>query len=222
MASPIGHEQADRSAHKRQEQALSEELTDQAPPACPQRQSHRPFFLPRRAPRQKEVCHVCAGNQQDESHHRHQNHKRLGELRAQKLDASAAKVSVTLSFETCTRHYVEAYERYYAPFMERRPFLLENYLINHVIRMGFPFHRDAQGQSIGPHQQFLLMCVEFALIKGLLIGMAGHYREAFAADHVVKLVQVVAKSMEHSGTFIGGLNWHGLADPNSVAALLRN
>jgi lysine-N-methylase len=141
---------------------------------------------------------------------------------AQKVDRDARKVAVTLRLETCLRHYVQAHERYYAPFMDRHPYLLENYLINHIIRLGFPFRFDVQGQRISPQQQFLLMCVEFALIKALLIGMAGHYKESFATDHVVKLVQVVAKSVEHSANFLGALNWQDLANTNSWAALLRN
>jgi lysine-N-methylase len=141
---------------------------------------------------------------------------------AQKLDAADSQTPVMITLDTCLRHYVEAHDRYYAPFMERHPSLLENYLINHILRMAFPFRCDSQGESIGPQQQFLLMCLEFAVIKGLLIGMAGHYGESFAAEHVVKLVQVVAKSIEHSGGFLRALNWKGLADSNSLAALLKN
>lgn len=126
------------------------------------------------------------------------------------------------SVESCTRNYVEAYERYYLPFMERHPFLLENYLINHIFRTRFPFRAKPGGEFEPSHHEFLLLCVEFAVIKGLLIGMAGHYREAFGTEHVVKLVQAVAKSIEHSQLFRGALNWQGLADANSIAALLKN
>jgi len=141
---------------------------------------------------------------------------------AQKLDAAESQVTLALTLETCTPHYLEAYERYYAPFMEKHPFLIENYLINHIIRMGFPFRSKTLGQIVSPLQQFVLMCLEYAVIKGLLIGMSGHYRDAFAPEHVVKLIQVVTKSIEHSETLLPALNWQGLADPNSIAALLKN
>jgi hypothetical protein len=52
--------------------------------------------------------------------------------------------------------------------------------------------------------------------------MAGYYREAFSTDHVVKLVQSLAKSLEHDATLRGVLNWKGLSDANCVAALLKN
>jgi lysine-N-methylase len=141
---------------------------------------------------------------------------------AQQLDPSALQVAVTLRLDECLRHYVEAHDRYYAPFLDQHPYLLENYLINHILRLNFPFRFDIQDQRLSPQRQFLLLCMEFALIKGLLIGMAGHYKERFATEHVVKLVQVVAKSIEHSSNFLRDLNWQGLADNNSIAALLKN
>ncbi len=141
---------------------------------------------------------------------------------AQKLSALGQSVTFPVCLEKCTHHYVEAYERYYAPFMENYPYLLENYLINYIIRTNFPHRVASQDQTISTQQQFVLMCIEFSAIKGLLIGIAGHYREVFSTDHVVKLIQVVAKSIEHFRSFRTALNWEGLADSNSVAALLRN
>jgi len=143
----------------------------------------------------------------------------LGEAQSSR---NVGERAVTLQMESGTRHYCEAYERYYAPFMERHPYLLENYLINKMILMGFPHRVDWQGQELSSQQQFVLMCVEFATIKALLIGMAGHYREAFGTAHVLKLVQVVAKSLEHAEPFRRALNWQGLADSRSIAALLKN
>ena len=106
--------------------------------------------------------------------------------------------------------------------MEAHPFLLENYLINHVFRVGFPLSPSGELTSDRPYRLYLRMCLEFAVVKGLLIGMAGCHREAFSAAHVVKLMQSFAKSIEHDRTVAGTLNWKGLSDPNCVAALLRN
>ncbi|MGC2197581.1 MAG: flagellin lysine-N-methylase [Terriglobales bacterium] len=124
--------------------------------------------------------------------------------------------------ESCTREYAEAYARYYQPFMEEHPFLLENYLINHIFRVVFPFGQVPDKSFERPQQEYLLMCLEFAVLKGLLIGMAGHYRESFSAEHVVRLAQSLAKSLEHDPTIGGAINWQGLSDANCVAALLRN
>jgi lysine-N-methylase len=126
------------------------------------------------------------------------------------------------SLEACTERYCEAYYRYYEPFMAAQPFLLENYLVNHIFRVVFPFGQDGDHCFERPYQEYLMLCLEFAVMKGLLIGMAGHYREAFANEHVVKLAQCLAKSMEHDPTLGGTLNFKGLAETECVAALLKN
>jgi lysine-N-methylase len=124
--------------------------------------------------------------------------------------------------ESCTDHYINAFANYYQPFMERHPYLLENYLINHIFRVVFPFGQVPEKGFEPPQREFLLMCVEFAVLKGLLIGMAGHCRDEFCVDHVVKLAQCLAKTWEHDATIGGALNWQGLSDSNCVAALLKN
>ncbi|HMK21531.1 MAG TPA: hypothetical protein VK466_04310, partial [Terriglobales bacterium] len=126
------------------------------------------------------------------------------------------------SLESCTERYTEACNRYYQPFMEKHPWLLENHLVNHLFRVVFPFGQDERQCFERPQQEYLMLCLEFALMKGLLIGMAGRYREGFGVEHVVKLVQSLAKSMEHDRALGGMLNWQGLAQTETVAALLKN
>jgi lysine-N-methylase len=43
--------------------------------------------------------------------------------------------------ESCLGHYADGYARYYKPFMQRHPYLLENHLVNHVFRARFPFSK---------------------------------------------------------------------------------
>jgi lysine-N-methylase len=126
------------------------------------------------------------------------------------------------SLEGCTERYTEAYRRYYQPFMEAHPFLLENYLVNHIFRVVFPFGQDAKRCFDRPQEEYLMLCLEFAVMKGLLIGMAARQGERFGVEHVVKLVQSLAKSLEHDRMLGGMLNWQGLAQPECVAALLKN
>jgi lysine-N-methylase len=124
--------------------------------------------------------------------------------------------------ESCARHYRDAYTNFYHPFMEEHPYLLENYLINHIFRVVFPFGQVPEDVFERPEREFLMLCVEFAVLKGLAIGMAGHYREALSPEHVVILAQSLAKSFQHDASLGGVLNWGGLADPNCVVALLKN
>jgi len=64
-----------------------------------------------------------------------------------------------------------------------------------------------------------------ALAQTLLIGMAAHYKEAFDTTHVVKLVQSLAKTLEHSRRSIEQIaefvQERDLNNPQGIALLLR-
>ena len=101
-------------------------------------------------------------------------------------------------------HYTEAEAKYCRPLFENYPFIMENYLLNYVFRTLFPFGREASPhftpQSI--FGEYILLVAQYAVINGLLIGMAGYYREAFGTDHVVKLVQSFSKAVEHNPSYL--------------------
>jgi lysine-N-methylase len=71
----------------------------------------------------------------------------------------------------------------------------------------------------------MLMVTQYALVYGLLVGMAGHAREAFGEEHVVRLVQSFSKTVEHSPSYLKEINQliasRGLGDPEGIATLLR-
>jgi lysine-N-methylase len=114
--------------------------------------------------------------------------------------------SATATFESITTNYVRAHDRFYAPFFDRHPHILENYLINTVFRCQFPFGRAGMEPSATPTmlREYALLTGQFALMKGLLIGVAGHHREAFSTDHVVHTVQTASKHFEHNSEFLDG------------------
>jgi lysine-N-methylase len=80
--------------------------------------------------------------------------------------------------------------------------LLENYLVNYVFRTNYPFGRPVDQppseDAVDASNQHMLLCVQLGILQTMLVGMAAHYREAFDTTHVVKLVQSVAKTFEHS------------------------
>jgi lysine-N-methylase len=106
--------------------------------------------------------------------------------------------------------YAEAYSRYYVPFMSRHEHILENYLVSYVHRTLFPLGtpesnqrlRDA-GVSSTAAAQYVLLVAHFAIVKGLLIGMAAFHQSALDTGHVVKLIQSCSKTFEHSITYPG-------------------
>ena len=124
-------------------------------------------------------------------------------------------------------NYVEAEVRYCAPFFAERSHILENYLLNYVYRTLFPFGREASAHITpqGIFGEFLLMVTQYALMYGLLVGMAGHARETFGEEHVVRLVQSFSKTVEHSPRYLKEINelieGRGLGDPQGIATLLK-
>jgi len=128
-------------------------------------------------------------------------------------------------------NFTNAYRTYLKPLLQRHPHLLENYLANYVFRNNYPFGKSAADRSdrldakpdkpdtnldakptdqpatlsadqANAGDEHLLLCAQLALLQTVLIGMAAHHREAFDCDHVVKLVQSLAKAVEHSKPFL--------------------
>ena len=108
------------------------------------------------------------------------------------------------TLESLATHSAHAHDCYYAPFFDRHPHVLENYLINTIIRCRFPFGAEG-AQAAAPvsmTRECALLTAQFALLKGLLIGVAGFHREAFSAAHVVHTVQAASKHFEHHPEFL--------------------
>ncbi|MGA2571141.1 MAG: flagellin lysine-N-methylase [Terracidiphilus sp.] len=134
----------------------------------------------------------------------------------------------SLPFEKQCEAYAAAYTNFYAPFFLEHPFMLENFLLNKALLALFPFGPDVfskQG-AFEPARQYALLVTEFALIKGLLIGVAGCRKQAFSVADVVQTVQVVVKHFEHDHGFVSvcleTLAAKGLDNAHGLTMLLRN
>ncbi len=127
--------------------------------------------------------------------------------------------------------YREAHTLYYQPYMASNSYILENYVINHIFKNHYPFthprdrYSDLQQDQPDAETEHLVLCVHVALIQTLLIGMAGHHREAFNSTHVVKLVQTFARTFEHSketqNQIKSFLRTHNLNRLGGIALLLQ-
>jgi lysine-N-methylase len=131
------------------------------------------------------------------------------------------------TLESLTGHYARSHDEFYAPFFERHPHILENYLINTIVRCRFPLQGGAQpGASPAMAREYALLTAQFALMKGLLIGVSGCHREAFSADHVVHTVQSTARHFEHHPDFLNQayalLVERQMDGARGLAILLRN
>lgn len=123
--------------------------------------------------------------------------------------------------------YLQAEQQYFRPLMDQHPCLLENYLLNYVYRTLFPFGRETSAHitPLDIYSDYLLLAAQFSIVQGLLIGLAGLYREQFGVDHVVKLVQAFSKAVEHNPGFLAQigefLRTHNLANPQGMVILLK-
>ena len=108
------------------------------------------------------------------------------------------------TLDSLAAHYTWAHDHYYAPFFDRQPHIMENLLINMIFRYQFPFGRDIMRNGGQPQlaRQSALLVAQFALMRGLLIGVAGHYGAAFSEAHVVHTVQAASKHFEHHSEFL--------------------
>jgi lysine-N-methylase len=134
----------------------------------------------------------------------------------------------TAAMESQSVRYAEACERYFAPFFRKHPHMLENLLVHMIFRNLFPFGKklfdpEARAQ---PAREFALLATEFALIKGLMIGVSGCYKEAFSMDHVLQTVQTVFKHFEHKPEFLAEAHQllvaRNLDNAHGLTMLLRN
>ncbi len=108
------------------------------------------------------------------------------------------------TLKSLAAHYAVAHDRYYAPFFQKHPHILENYLINTIFRRRFPFGSDWARTGSAPSmiRESALLIAQYALIKGLLIGVAGFHREEFSACHAVHTVQAASRHFEHHTEFL--------------------
>lgn len=96
-------------------------------------------------------------------------------------------------------NFIRVERDYYFPFVESSPFILENYLVNYMLKNLFPYGRSGSDSFTpqGVFTEYLQMTTQFAWMNGLLIGTAGHHKRAFNAEHVVKVIQSFSRSVEH-------------------------
>ena len=104
--------------------------------------------------------------------------------------------------------YSRAATEHFLPFVDRHPYLLENYLLNYIFRTLFPYRRKRPDQSFefdpgreSMQDAFLLLGLHYSLIRTLLIGVAAWHKEELSVDHAIKLVQSYSRAFQHITSF---------------------
>ena len=99
--------------------------------------------------------------------------------------------------------------------------------MSYVVRKRFPYGDDPQSEtSENPRMEFTLMALRFALIKGVMIGMAGLHKGNLTPGHLIQLVQSFEKGVEHSAAaraeMVRYIRAENLDCPDGIAMMLRN
>lgn len=104
-------------------------------------------------------------------------------------------VNEELEEKAVIKRYKEAYENNYKLFMEKHEYILENYLVNSVFKSLFPYNQATF------FEDFVMLVINFSMIKIHLIGMGG-YHNGLDTEIVVKLIQSYTKTIEHNRDYL--------------------
>jgi len=132
-----------------------------------------------------------------------------------------------------TRRYADAYAKYYVPFFDQNQYVMERYCVAYVYKNLFPLGRLEANRKCGLHGadnsislHCMLMMAYYAIIRTVLIGMAGLHQSAFGMDHVIKAIQSSTKAFQHSSSYpasaIQILTRNGLKNGASMAVLIQD
>ena len=103
-----------------------------------------------------------------------------------------------VTLESLAESSALAHDRYYAPFFDRRQYILENYLVNEVLATRFPF---VLGSVL---EVYRAMVFNLATIQVMLVGIAGHYKE-LTDERVIQFIQSFARRSAHNDSYISKL-----------------
>ncbi len=101
--------------------------------------------------------------------------------------------------------YKRAYRRFYAPFLRRHGYMLENYLVHQSFKNRVPFG------GANCFEEYAAFVLYYALIQINLVGVSAYHR-GMTPELVVFVIQSFTKSFEHSSVFM----------PTALASLREN
>ena len=136
------------------------------------------------------------------------------------------------TMEQIISRYYAARTQHFAAFMASHGYMLEHYLVNYVGRALFPFGPQESTSALGLrhirrsiYDEFMLMAVQYAIVETLLVGLAGLYKNAFAVEHVIRVIYTATRTFEHSLTFsdriMQALEEKGLKSVSGAAVLIK-
>ncbi|MTV49896.1 hypothetical protein GJ688_13025 [Heliobacillus mobilis] len=110
--------------------------------------------------------------------------------------------------------YYDAEGTYYHPLIQEHEYILENFLVNRVYNMVFPF------MTPNPFDQYITLCLTFMLVKNLLVGLAAFHKEHIQVEHMVELIQTLTREEERNSSWLMNLKQKVIEGQNDNMAAM--
>lgn len=133
-----------------------------------------------------------------------------------------------VSLETAALQYGDVYSIFYEPFVKQHEHVLENYLVNHVFKNVFPFgpQKNAYAAPRSMYEEYMVMVLQYALLKTLLIGIMGYHKGEFTVESMVAVIQIFEKTIGHNISYIeqalGFIKAAQMDNVTGMAILIKN
>lgn len=144
--------------------------------------------------------------------------------------ASGLQLNAGSDWNALALRYGHAYRDYYAPFMDRHEYLLENYLVSYAYKTVFPFAWSNGDVSVehnqDPAHRYMVMASYYSIAKAVMIGLSGKYKSDFGIHHVVRCIHSSSRAFEHCISYpphlLQILAGKGLTSASQMAILTRS
>lgn len=94
------------------------------------------------------------------------------------------------------QNYNKNFENYYEPYMTKKDYILENYIVNLMYKNIFPYTEN------DVFAEYVKIILHYAYIKTHLIGMSGYYKESFGDNQVINLIYSFSRTVEHNDEYL--------------------
>lgn len=123
------------------------------------------------------------------------------------------KKGLHLTNEITPEELADSYSKvksdHYDCFMHQYEYILENYFVNYVFKTLFPFgpQKTIYNQEIFTVKktvftEYMLLVLDYAIIKNLLVGISGYWKEQFGTQQVLRLIQSFEKNVGHDVPYL--------------------
>jgi len=102
----------------------------------------------------------------------------------------------SIKYKEFDKHYKRNYEKYLKPYLDKKSYILENFLVNYVFVYGIELFKLNDIWT-----WYMKLCVIYGLLKFNLVGLA-IYNKGMNDDLALKLIQSLSKTIITDKTYL--------------------